>query len=191
MLRTISETVTSAGWSISLFRGLVSWRGPNQGRAREAPICSDQVPKHVGLALVVRSGPRQTRSREPVDDEYGIPDRLSSAGRGCATISRSPRRETVRARCRRTCRRRAAGKDEGSQRLELAVERVEDLDLEPLDLRIAHRQPVRRASLLWSGSRSSAPRSNRSFWMRASIVRRRSELPVSNTGKADMAGHSS
>ena len=39
-----------------------------------------------------------------------------------------------------TCRRRAARKHEGAQRLKLAVQRI-DLAFEPLDLRIAHRQP--------------------------------------------------
>ena len=56
-------------------------------------------------------------------------------------MSRSARREMVRARCRKLAAGVPPGSTKERKRLELAVQRI-DLAFEPLDLRIAHRQPA-------------------------------------------------
>src|SRR4029079_9483989 len=104
-----------------LFSGLVSWRGTNTGtRGRPSLSVLTRDPKHVGFALVVGvAGRDEQKIREPVD----------VAERGRADPLRRPRgsrhheplaapRDGAR-EVQETCRRRAAGKDEGSQRLEL------------------------------------------------------------------------
>src|SRR6476646_9864 len=124
-----------------LFSGLVSWRGTNTGTRLGAslPVLA-RDPQHVGLALIVGVACRdEQKIRKPVDvTKSAAADRLVrprgkrhheplGAARYCA-------REMQKA-----CRRRAARKHEGAQRLKLAVQSV-DLALQPLDLRVAHRQ---------------------------------------------------
>src|SRR6185503_7590695 len=125
-----------------LFSGLVSWRGTNTGtRGRTSLSVLTGDPKHVGLALVVGvAGRDEQKIREPVDvTECGITDRLvRPRGKRHHEPLGAPRdgaREVEE-----TCRRRAAGKDEGTQGLKLAVQRV-NLAFEPLNLRIAHGEP--------------------------------------------------
>jgi hypothetical protein len=91
---------------------------------------------------------------------------LTGSRSASSTISRSARRATVRQRCSDA----AAGVPPGSTNevsgSRLAVERV-DLALQPLDLACGDSS---RSRAFTSGVARSAPRSKRSFWMRASIA---------------------
>ena len=90
-----------------------------------------------------------------------------------ATVSRSARRQTVRARCRTARRGRAAREHEGGQRRQRLVDLVA-ARLEPGDLLgrrragACARAPTGGRSRSSSGTQRSAPRSKRSFWMRPS-----------------------
>src|SRR4026209_1278827 len=107
-----------------LFSGLVSWRGTNAGtRGRAWLSVPTGDPKHVGLAIVVGvAGRDDQKIREPVDvTECGIAERLARPRGKRPHVPLGAPRDAAR-EVEETCRRRAAGKEEGTQGLKLAVQ---------------------------------------------------------------------